>query len=180
MYPTFREEKTTQAAAYLIKRHKGSYRYILLIKLLYLADRISFERWNEPITFDQYYSMDNGPVLSTTYNRIKCETPADVDSYWHEFIVKKKWIVLLKQDPGIGKLSPAEIALLDEVDQKFGNMGWKLIDYCHTLPEWKNPKGSSIPIPYDDLLSRLGKPEGEIEDIENELKNQAYLECLMS
>ena len=39
---------------------------------------------------------------------------------------------------------------------------WKLRDFTHTLPEWEDPKGSSVPIRPEDILRAGSKSEEEI------------------
>lgn len=67
----FNSVKTTQAAAFLLERHNGSMSKGVLIKLLYLADRELLSRRGQPLTGDQPVSMENGPVLSKTYDLTK-------------------------------------------------------------------------------------------------------------
>ena len=80
----FNEKKATQAAAYLLRLRGGRMSYMKLIKLLYLADRISLNRRGRPITTDRYVSMDRGPVLSRTLNLITEERDPAAPSFWAE------------------------------------------------------------------------------------------------
>ena len=66
----------------------------------------------------------------------------------------------------------AEIELIHQVFEQFGTMDkWTLVDLSHTFPEWKDPKGSAIPISYSDILKAEHKSEEEIKIIENELES---------
>ena len=82
----FREDKTTQAAAILIELGGGTINYLVLLKLLYLADRAALTQMGQPITFDHYVSMDYGPVPSTTYDLLKGTESADHGQYWNNHI----------------------------------------------------------------------------------------------
>ncbi len=67
----FQARKSTQAAAYLLKlcgKQKDKY---LLLKMIYLADRVALERWNVSITGDSPHSMQYGPVPSNIYDFTK-------------------------------------------------------------------------------------------------------------
>ena len=64
----FCEEKVAQMAAYLLQRRDGRMSYLKLMKLLYLSDRESMDRFGEPISDDRMVSMPLGPVLSQTLN----------------------------------------------------------------------------------------------------------------
>src|SRR5688572_27768282 len=102
----FNEKKATQAAAYLLRLRGGRMSYMKLIKLLYLADRLSLTRRGRPITTDRYVSMDRGPVLSRTLNLITEDREPAAPSFWAEFIAEpSNFEVELKSDPGADELS---------------------------------------------------------------------------
>ncbi len=63
--------KTTQAAAFLRERHNGGTSKGCLLKILYLTDRELLAKRGQPLTGDQPVSMENGPVLSQTYDLMK-------------------------------------------------------------------------------------------------------------
>lgn len=67
----FHPEKAVEAAAVLLKLHSKPIKYLGLLKMLYVADRIALERIEQPITGDHYVSMDYDPVLSSVYDLIK-------------------------------------------------------------------------------------------------------------
>jgi hypothetical protein len=171
----FDEKKTTQLAALLLNL-KGSSRmhYIKLIKLLYLIDREALLRWGRPVTYDNYVSMNKGPVLSRTLNLITEEQMPGQESYWLKYIISEpnNYEVMLKSDPGQKELSDAEIELAKKVFEKFGKMDrWQLIDFVmHQLPEWEDPHGSAIPIEYKDILRAGGKTPQEMTSILGELE----------
>ena len=66
----FNERRTAQVAAFLLHRAGGSLPLIKLMKLMYLAERLSLQRYGEPLTGDRLVSMGHGPVLSRTYDHI--------------------------------------------------------------------------------------------------------------
>jgi len=66
----FNETKATQAAARFLHLADDHLNYMVLIKLLYLADREALVRWGRPITFDTYYTMKYGPMLSNVHDLI--------------------------------------------------------------------------------------------------------------
>jgi uncharacterized phage-associated protein len=146
--------------------------YLKLLKLLYIADREALRRWGIPISHDRYVSMDHGPVLSRTYNLIK-----DGGSKWSRFIsVPQDYEVRLLENPGVGKLSPAEESLLEEVFLEHGEKNrWTLVDLVHTFPEWKDPSGSSLPLSLREILLALGEPETEIQAVLQELQHDEWV-----
>lgn len=179
MIPNFKEDKATQAAALLLSLKGAPMSHLKLMKLLYIAEREAILRWRRPIIFDRYVSMNKGPVLSQTLNKMhgECETTGS----WERFIsTPENNKVKLLGDPGIESLSDAEEALLREVFSLYGHMNrWRLCDLTHEFPEWEDPQGSSIPILYEDILRGAGKTDIEIASIVDEIENIAMMDNYM-
>ena len=178
----YREDKATQAAALLIKLEGGEMNHMKLIKILYLADRAALLQWGRPITFDWYVSMDHGPVLSFTLDRINSQPNPNNPTYWNSYISERlgdgHQIKLLKDVPN-DQLSPAEEELLDRVYTQFGHMDqWDLGKYSHNLPEWHNPHGSILSIDIGDILLSAGFTEEDITDIKDALEAEAFADSL--
>lgn len=163
----FREDKATQAAGWLIDRSGGQVNYTKLIKLLYIAERTAILRYGRPITFDSYFSMDHGPVLSFVYDRIKTAPTPGENQYWHQYISPHQdYDVVLTKETPTDQLSEAEIRILAEVFEDFGQMDWnQLCKYTHTLPEWQHPQGSTMPIEVFDILSAEGWSKEDAEEL---------------
>ena len=179
MRPRYREDKTVQVAARLLRHEGNSMNYMKLIKLLYLLDRRALEQWGHPVTYDRYVSMPHGPVLSLTLDRINEPDEPERPSYWSQFITPPhQYNVALAKEPPDSELSEAEVRLIDEVYAEYGHMTqWELGDYCHAhLSEWADPEGSSVAIHYRDILGAVGKTEAETEEIVAELEAFAAAE----
>ncbi len=177
----FQERKATQAAAYLIKRAGGRLNCMKLIKLLYLAERASLLKYGRPITFDRYYSLPHGPVLSLTYDKINLEANPANPSYWHSFISEREGheVRLLVEDVPKDQLSQADEEILEKTFQEFAHMTqWQLSDYTHKLPEWHDPNGSSLPISLSEILTGGGVSKADAEDIEQILEEEAAIDRL--
>ena len=184
MRPRFREDKATQAAAILIESSGGKINYMILLKLLYLADRTALVELGQPITFDSYVSMSKGPVLSTTYDLIRKRVGLGEGQWWQKHIsAPSGYVVSLAESPGTDNLSDAEFDILHRIHEQYGHISseWELVNLRHCiLPEWKDPKGSSIPIEYEDILRVEGKNEAEVEAIRDELDLMAYVDERLS
>ena len=151
--------------------------YIRLLKLLYLADRESWLKYNRPITGDEYVSMPHGPVLSNTLDLMKRENH---EGPWESAITKSGYDVALRGEVDCGPLSEAEIEILKDAYDLFEWMDqWKLRDYTHTLPEWEDPDGSSKPLYVETILTVLGKSDEEIDAARQEALDNAHLEELL-
>lgn len=164
----FDGRKTAQAACFLVELNGGTMNYMVLIKLLYLSDRRSLVETGLPITGDQMVSMPHGPVLSRIYDQINMGEPPETDEEavcWYEYITEPDgYTVRKKKDPETDQLSQYELDVLAEIYEKFGQMDrFRLRDFTHTLPEWIDPLGSSLPIKPQTILQADGKSDAEIE-----------------
>lgn len=166
----FDERKASEAAAHFLRRHGGSMPYLKLIKLLYLADRKSLGETGYTITGDHFVSMDRGPVLSRVYDLIKCQPGGEL-TVWRDHIESgNDFAVRLIGDPCPTRLSLYEEGVLDAVYDEFGaKTAWNLVAYTHSLPEWRNPNGSSIPIDPREIMRAEGLSEDEISSVARQL-----------
>jgi uncharacterized phage-associated protein len=176
----FDEQKATQAAAFFTKQVGGEINYMKLIKLLYLADREALKRWGVPIAGGQYVSMDNGPVTSPIYDAVK-STAADFP-VWKNCFRKEGYDLRLVSMPKLQDLSRAELEVLEFIAHQFGAKNeWELVLYTHEhCPEWSDPQGTSIPIPPEEILQKVGKTEAEIKAIGDEMAKLSIVERLLS
>ena len=165
----FNERTAVQAAARMIQHSGGEMNYLALMKLLYLADREALLRFGRPITGDRVVAMKHGPVLSRVYDLVSQKKQEAPESQWHKFIPRPNAYVFTVRFSGVpdtGELSQAELALIDEIYAKFrGWDEWGLVDYTHKLPEWRDPKDSSVPISFEEILQGAKVPPETIEAI---------------
>lgn len=177
----FHPEKAVEAAAVFLKLHGKPMKYLGLLKMLYLADRIALERMEQPITGDHYVSMKFGPVLSGVYDLIKGNPIDNALPLWTKFISPRKDnYVSLLNDPGDADLCEEEEEIIQEVYQEFGHLDpFEVAEWTHDLPEWQNPHGSAIPIAVEDILKNVGKSAQEISEIQQEAIREAYLDGVL-
>jgi uncharacterized phage-associated protein len=179
----YNPEKTVEAAALFLKWYGKPMKYTGLIKLLYMADRIALDRLAEPITGNQYVSMDYGPVLSEVLDLLHYGPDYDKDNPWLKYIsAPKNYTVELLNDPGVDELCEAEEDIIREVYRNYGQLDrFYLADLTHHIfPEWRNPYGSAIPIRIEDIFRALGKSEEQIEEIHRNMEQENYLDLLLN
>ena len=89
-------------------------------------------------------------------------------------------VTLRRNEIPTDELSDAEEELVHRIYAKYGHMNrYKLRDLLHeALPEWQDPKGSSLPIEYRDILAAARKSAREIEEIEFEIDGIAFLDAV--
>lgn len=166
----YREDRTTQAVGHLLRLYGAPMPYIKLLKLLYLADRRALLELGHPISFDLFVSMPHGPVLSRTYSLISGDPESEEGSYWYRYITRQDYDVRLLEPTPNDQLSAAEEQILQAIFDEYGSWSkWRLRDFTHTLPEWHDPEGSSVPIPIFEILTSQGVSEDDARAIEGEL-----------
>jgi hypothetical protein len=197
----FHPQKATQAVAYFLNAHGGQMYYLGLIKLLYMADRLAFERFNWPITGDVYFSMEYGPVLSRVYRYIQKQVKLNNHQvnqgirdqenngfeYWSQYIGRisgDQYQVCLIASPGNSELCEAEEDVLRDVYQNRGDFDrFELAEITHQFPEWQNPLAvgkKRLPLPPLDVLHALKKTDQEIQWIQEETDQEIYLQQLVN
>lgn len=181
MASLFDERRAAEAAAFLLHRAGGALPLIKLLKLLYLAERLSLQRYGEPLTGDRLVSMDHGPVLSRTYNHINGAVPS-VEGGWETWVSDREGHGVALRDSSmirspeqdLRSLSESDLEVLSEVWKDFGHWGrWDLVKYTHDhCPEWEDPAGSSKPISYERLFEALGYSEDETRELAERIAEQ--------
>lgn len=161
----YKERKAAQVAAYFALKEQGSINILKLAKLLYLAERESMSRFDEPMFFDRLVSMDHGPVTSIALNQVNgLSQTTDWDAYIAGRTGYNINVVEGLAEQSLDELSKADVKILDYLWSKFGGMSqYQLRDWTHTnCPEWENPHGSSKPIPHDRVFKFLGKEQADL------------------
>jgi antitoxin SocA-like protein len=170
----FREDKATEAAQVLLKLNGGIMNYMVLIKLLYLADRLSLKEAGKSITGDRHFSMDKGPVLSAVLDNIRNKEGKCGDSLWNRHIGRTgAWMVKVLVDLEPDDLSDADEHRLKQVFDEYAKDAiadeFAFVDRLHReLPEWSDPSGSSLEITTQKLLEGAGLTE---EGVKHRLEN---------
>jgi len=152
----FDHEKAVQVAAYFLTKSGGPIDKLKLVKLAYLADRLSFSRRSAPINFDDFYSMPHGPVPSSMLNGLDKR----FNGPWEAIEVDGNKITLAKE-VSTDRLSKNDIGILEEIWDFFGTMGtWKIRNWTHdNCPEYEEVTGGRLSIGYDEILHAVGNDE---------------------
>lgn len=139
-------------------------------------ERESLKRLGHPIAGDTYYSLDQGPILSRVLDLCKYT----LSGAWAAQIERAGlWAIRLRKPPDLGRLSDAEITVLEDVSKTFRDRDqWELSTLMHSLPEWRDPKVSRVEILPADLLAVVGKTPEEISDILEEAAQEAYVDSV--
>ena len=156
--------------------------YMKLIKLLYNIDREALRRWARPVTFDDYYSMPHGLIVSNTLDKAERDNQTS-PSYWDNFIKTDGYDNHLINECGDDDLSPIEIRLITELDEKYKVMsGYDMGREHHDprlFPEYEDPGESSIALGYRKLLKKLGFSNEAIAIFLEDMEELSLLEELV-
>lgn len=151
---------------------------------MYIIEREAISRWGLPVTYDDYYSLNCGPILSNTMDNITGNSyQKHLSANWDRYIMRNGYDVSLEAHCEVRKLNRAEIKLINETYERFGKMTWRdLINWTHdqkNIPEWENPEGSRFPIEIKTILMKAEFPKDEIDEILEEIElNQSVMERL--
>ncbi|HCU58018.1 MAG TPA: hypothetical protein DF984_07355 [Anaerolineaceae bacterium] len=177
LYPRFNVAKATEATSLLLSWHGGRMSRIKVLKLLYLADRQALKDWERPITFDEYYSMKNGQVLSGVLDLINNNIK---DQVWNDHIEQDgEYYIKLHNEPvTLRKLNKAEYKLLKSIYDRYGKMNrFDLGDLTKKFPEYKSTNSrrrTDIKEILDDIYGEQGA-----QDVLVRLDDQAKLEIAL-
>lgn len=155
------ERRATQSVAYLLHLGGGAMDLLKLTKLIYLAEKRSYELYGEPLTGDVPYSLNHGPVLSAIYDSTKAAQPRGA---WSKWLSDRRQNTISAarnfDDPKteLKALSRADFKILEAIWAEFGGMStWALREWTHDhCPEWHDPEGSSTPITAGELFESVG------------------------
>ena len=118
--------------------------------------------------------MPNGPNLSKIYDLIRGHGSDFEQCEWNIHFYKDEFELVKRSETPFDELTRAEKELIEEKDIEFKKFNWKkMLDYVHDnnkFPEYQDPKGSSIPILFEEILEKLGRSEEEIKKILNNRK----------
>ncbi len=184
-FSLFDERKAAQAAALFLHKAGGTLPLLKLMKLMYLAERLSLKRYGDTITGDAFSSMPHGPVLSMTLDHMNGALQSK-DGGWGTWVADRADNSLALRDESMVRspeedllaLSDSDLECLNDVWTEFGHWDkYKLRDYTHSdaCPEWTDPKGSSRPIPIARLLKAVGYGPEQVEALSKRLHEQRYI-----
>ncbi len=155
----FNAKKAAQVAVFFVNKEGKKMNALKLVKLIYLANREHMRQRGYPIFNDKLVSMKFGPVNSLALDHINGFIESEG---WKKFMGERQGnnVVahsMFKPDDLL-ELSKAEIQSMEKVWQEFGQeTKWDLSDWTHEkCPEWEDPRGGSVPIPYERVLQCLG------------------------
>jgi uncharacterized phage-associated protein len=180
----FDSRKAAQAACRILNRHSGDLTLGEVVKLLYLVDRESLIRTGQPVTGDRMISMEHGTMLSRSYSLVQGkDADPEATAVWRAYVGPPDdgyEIHAARGEESYEDLSDWELALIDEIESKFGDFGFNgLRDHGHKLPEWKDPGKSSETIDPRVILREAGWTAAEIATAEEDAKSAFTMAAIL-
>jgi uncharacterized phage-associated protein len=154
----FDHQKSVQTIAYLIRKAGKPVEKMKLVKLLYLAERLSFEKRGKPMNFDEFYSMKDGPVVASALNGMNHNFD---DPAWNALsLADDNRHIDVVGDVSEDHLSRADMAILDAVWERFGKRtAGQLRQWTHDhCGEYVHVDASRLPIEPSQILEQVGNP----------------------
>ena len=159
-----------QSAAFFIRSEGGRIDYLKLVKLMYLAERESMEKYDKPFFYDVFYNMDHGPIPSTVMDLINGEIEHPV---WSMYVGDRVLDEVESRNSfELDHLSSAEMGILKDLKKKFAKKnGFEMAIWTHDhCSEWQPPKGKRSRLSHQKVFRELGKPnaialEAHVQDL---------------
>ncbi len=158
----FNKETAVQAIAYLARKSDRGISKLVLLKLLYLADRYHLRKYGRTILGDNYFAMRYGPVASEAKSVIEGGLR---DEYAARFVrvsmiphsPRKFQHVSAVGDEPLDWLSQTDTEALDAALDVWVCCD-NLVGFTHEFPEWKKHERAldsgahSVPMNYEDFF----------------------------
>lgn len=154
-------QKAAQCLNFLALKSGGRINKMKAIKLIWLADRYHLRKYGRPITKDEYFAMDYGPVNSGVKELAEMSSFLSQDEidYASKYIAPLGRYNVESVEPVEGDVfSESDMEALTFVWEKFGQFDeFELRDISHKYPEWKRfeealKDQSRVPMYYEDFL----------------------------
>ena len=117
----FRAEKFVAAVGYLAQACPGMTK-LKLCKVLYFADKEHLVRFGRPITGDQYYKLEHGPIPTRGLDLLKGQGHAPEVALFEKYVAVKGMTIRVNQAPEKKVFSKSDLAVLDAVCRKYGHL----------------------------------------------------------
>lgn len=154
----FRSRKAAQVCAWFAVQSGGTIEKLKLAKLVYLAEREHLSQFEEPMLFDEMYSLPHGPICSSALNGINGVIHEEI---WDEYMTRNGNVIVAIKAFGRGELddlSEDDIEIVSGLWARFGGYtSSQLRNYTHDhCPEYVELDSGRMPISYQDILRALG------------------------
>lgn len=160
----FQPLKAAEVVSIFVALSGATIEKLKLVKLIYLAEREHLRNYEEPITWDEFFSLPHGPVASGSLNCIDGIIYSDLMS--HYFVSQGRRNIHAKRN-----FSADDCVALNECEIETVRAVWnahgkktasQLRNYTHQeCPEYFELEYGRRPISYCDILKAVGNPDAD-------------------
>ena len=141
VYLKFEHKKATQMLNFFAIKDGGFINRMKAIKLTYFSDKYHLRKYGRPITNDEYFAMNYGPVASAVKDISEMSiflNPVESE-YASQYL-------MMKDELNLKSVRSRETNIFSESDLEACEFAWKnfgmknefqLADLSHKYPEWK-------------------------------------------
>ncbi len=136
----FEYRKAVQAINFFARANGGAITKLAVLKLIFFADRYHLRKYGRPITNDQYWAMQFGPVASAVKEMAELDSLCGTERHYAANVFQKtepeynlQSISAVDEDV----FSESDLEALQYVWSHFGNKHMNLVNITHQYPEWK-------------------------------------------
>lgn len=139
----FDYKRATQALNYFAIKKGGNIDMLTSLKLIYFADRYHLRKYGRPITNDEYFAMEHGPVASGTKDIATMNSDYlgdDVFLYSSSYLSYdgNTYSITSRKPLDEDVFSDSDLEALSFAFDKFAKYSkWDLRDITHIYPEWR-------------------------------------------
>lgn len=136
---SFDYKKAVQAINFFATRNNGCITKLEALKLIFFADRYHLRKFGRPITNDQYWAMQFGPVASAVKELAELDSLGKERHYAEAYLKQMETPHELASIQAVDEdvFSDSDIEALSFVWNTFGPRLHHLVNITHQYPEWK-------------------------------------------
>jgi uncharacterized phage-associated protein len=161
-FSDFDWRKAVSAVSYLVERTNDT--LYIIMKMMYLADKVHLNRYGRFIAGDWYVAMKKGPVPSQTYDLLTKlrEGTSDNSAAVSSIRVLPDYQIQTIDRQNYDELSDSDIECLDEIINTYKRIGkWAIRDMSHDEVWEKSWTAKSFwskraPMPMDAIAEHVG------------------------
>ena len=185
----FAYKKATQALNFFAIQNGGEIDKLHALKLVFFADRYHLRKYGRPITNDQYWAMNFGPVPSGVKDIFELDSASSIERHYaEEFFEKgsKPYSICSKANVDNNVISDSDQEALSFAWNTFGCHSG-IVEKTHEYPEWKRHEAtlesgcSRVQMDYMDFIENPDEPVNpchplsieEQEDLRDHLKEMS-------
>jgi len=136
----FDYRKAVQAINYFARANGGVITKLDVLKLIFFSDRYHLRKYGRPITNDQYWAMQFGPVASAVKEMAELDSLCGTERHYAERVFQK-----VIPEYHLQSISPVDEDVFSDSDLEalayvwtdFGSKRMNLVNITHQYPEWK-------------------------------------------